>query len=255
MSQDEDDGRSMRGCTSGRGTARPLARGAGPEHVIQALYVLPADGDDHGLASNGTIERSVAAAQSWLAGQTGGRRLRFTGGPVATVRLTESDQQIAAHREFVRDEVERLLGLAGYADPHRVYAVWYDGTSHVSCGGGAWPPELEGSVAALYLRGNYPTADGGRVDCSADLFTADGVTPELNEFKMLHEILHTLGIVSQSAPHHTLRGHVSDDPRDLMYAGPEPWRPAVLDEGHDDYFETGRIDLADLSHSAFLAPA
>jgi hypothetical protein len=244
----------LRGCTSGRGTARPAAGGLGPEHVVQPLYVLPADGDDNGLASDGTIERSVAAMQSWLAGQTGGRRLRVAGGPVATVRVAETDERIAATGEFVRDEVERLLGLAGFADPHRVYAVWYDGTSQFSCGGGAWPPELEGSVAALYLRGNYPAGDGGRVDCSLDRFTADGVAPEINEFKMLHEILHTLGIVSRNAPHHTRSGHVSDDPRDLMYAGSEAWQPSVLDEGHDDYFETGRADLADLSRSPFLAP-
>lgn len=253
MNPATDGGPALRGCTSGRGAARPSARGAGPEHVVEPFYVLPADGADNGLASDGTIERSVAAMQLWLAGQTGGRRLRVAGGPVVTVRLAESDRRIAAAGEHVRDEVERLLGLAGYAGPHRVYAVWYDSTSNFSCGGGAWPPELAGSVAALYLRGNYPAGDGGRVDCALDRFTADGVTPEINEFKMLHEILHTLGIVSRSAPHHTMSGHVSDDPRDLMYAGPETWQPSVLDPGHDDYFETGRADLADLSRSPFLS--
>jgi len=43
---------------------------------------------------------------------------------------------------------------------------------------------------------------------------------------MLHEILHTLGVVATCAPNHTLSGHVSDDPRDLMYAGPLPWQPS-----------------------------
>jgi hypothetical protein len=104
------------------------------------------------------------------------------------------------------------------------------------------------------MRGADPSRDGGRVDCSADHFSADGVTPQINEFKMLHEILHTLRIVSRSAPHHTREGHLADDPRDLMYAGPEPWQPSVLDPRHGDYFDTGRADLADLSRSPFLAP-
>ena len=77
------------------------------------------------------------------------------------------------------------------------------------------------------------------VDCAADQFSADGETPAINEFKMLHEILHTMGIVHPAAPHHTARGHVSDDEHDLMYSGDRPWRPSAIDPGHDDYFQTG----------------
>ncbi len=110
-----------------------------------------------------------------------------------------------------------------------------DGTSTFSCGWGAWPPDLSEQVAALYLQGRY---DG--VDCSLDRFSSDGTTVEINELKMLHEILHTLSLVSWGAPHHTLRGHTSDNPTDLMYGGPLPWEPSVLDVGHDDYYLTGR---------------
>jgi hypothetical protein len=39
-----------------------------------------------------------------------------------------------------------------------------------------------------------------------------------------------------------------------MYAGPLPWRPSVLDVGHDDYYRTGRTDIPDLSRSVFLDP-
>jgi hypothetical protein len=79
------------------------------------------------------------------------------------------------------------------------------------------PPNQQtpGHLAALYLWGAF-----GNVVCADDQFTSDGETPALQEFKLLHEILHTMGIVSLGAPHQVGRGHVSDDAHDLMYAGP-----------------------------------
>lgn len=259
----------LRGCTYGEeragagGSAQTLtsdprssgaasALAATRTYAIQPLYVLPRDGEGS-LGAGGTIGRSVAAMQRWFTQQAGGVRLRFVGGSVPTVCLPETDAQIAAHGAQVRDRLEELLRGEGYDDPHRLYAVWYDGTSTFSCGGGAWPPELLGHVAALYLRGHY-TADGQPVDCSQDRFSSDGTTVEINELKMLHEILHTLGLVGRHAPHHTRDGHTSDDHTDLMYAGPLAWEPSVLDVGHDDYYLTGRTDIPDLSRSVFLDP-
>jgi hypothetical protein len=92
------------------------------------------------------------------------------------------------------------------------------------------------------------------VNCADDPFTADGVTPARNEFKMVHEILHTMGLVHPAAPHHAECGHTGDNPQDLMYAGDQPWDPRVIDPGHDDYFQTGRTDIIDLSRSVFLEP-
>jgi hypothetical protein len=91
------------------------------------------------------------------------------------------------------------------------------------------------------------------VDCSRDRFSSDGTTVEINEFKMLLEILHTLGLVAKRARHHIRAGHTSDSPTDLMYGGDAPWEPSVLDVGHDDYYLTG-TDLPDLSRSVFLDP-
>jgi hypothetical protein len=253
----------LRDCTLGRGigeaggSARKPTRESRPSTAVSApdtnqafairpLYVLPQDGPDHSLATNGTISRSVAAMQQWFAEQTGGTRLRFLAGAVATVRIGETGAQIARRGQYVRDRVEELLQREGYDDPYRLYAVWYDGTSTFSCGGGAWPPKLPGHVAALYLNGP---------NCSQDPFSSDGTTAKLNEFKMLHEILHTLGLVAEGAPHHTLEGHTSDSPTDLMYGGPPGppyWDPSVVDVGHDDYYLTGRTDIPDLSRSVFF---
>jgi hypothetical protein len=97
-------GEPLRGCTLGRGIGRTGGRvrtltsephlgtttsmtRPNDAYVIQPLYVLPRDGKDNGLATDGTISRSVAAMQSWFAGQTGGRRLRILAGTVATVGL------------------------------------------------------------------------------------------------------------------------------------------------------------------------
>jgi hypothetical protein len=221
-------------------------------YAIEPLYVLPRDGSDRGRAVDGTISRSISAMQGWFAEKTGGTRFRFVDGGIPTVRIRETDADIASRGAAVRDRVEELLHDEGYDDPRRLYAVWYEGTSTFSCGGGAWPPTLIGHVAALYLQGRY---DG--VDCAQDRFSSDGTTVEINELKMLHEILHTLGFVAENAPNHTLSGHTSDSPQDLMYAGrpgPPFWDPSELDVGHDDYYRTGRGDIPDLSRSVFLDP-
>jgi hypothetical protein len=210
------------------------------------VFVLPSVG----------LEGSVAAMQNWFVGQTGSRlRIRPE---ISTVVLNETEDQIAAHGEFVRDRIETLLRDMGFDHPFTMYATWYHGVSNHACGGGAWPhgvapppnQQTPGHLAALFLWGHF-----GNVVCAADQFTSNGETPALQEFKMLHEILHTMGIVSPAAPHHVRRGHVSDDPQDLMYAGPLDWRPSVIDAGHDDYFQTGRTDINDLSRSVWLNPS
>ena len=236
---------------------------------IQFLLVLPRQSVEGPLSEltdpfpslvAGSLQRSVSAIQNWFMGQTGSR-LRIQP-EIRTVRLNETDAQIAAHGDKVRDRIEALLRRMGFDQPFTMYAIWYDGTSNHACGGGAWPHgvapppngQTPGHLAALYLRAAYDTPSGQHVNCAADAFSSDGETPAINEFKMLHEILHTMGIVSPAASHHVERGHVSDDAHDLMYAGPDTWLPSVIDAGHDDYFQTGRTDIVDLSRSVWLDP-
>jgi hypothetical protein len=65
---------------------------------------------------------------------------------------------------------------------------------------------------------------------------------------MLHEVMHTIGLVATCAPHQYLAGHVSDSPHDLMWAGDAPWSlPAVLDVGRDDYYLQPNANCPDLS--------
>lgn len=220
---------------------------------IKIIYVVPSDGQDRQLDTDGTLVRTVAAFRKWFERQTG-RMLRldlFNGVPdIAFVRVSRGDAALASVGAFVRDELQRELMALGFNDARKVYAVYYGGTSTWACGGGAWPPTLVGSVAAMYLNG----LPAGPVPCSANRFTSSIDQAGYLELAMLHEIVHTLGFVATCAPHHTRSGHSSDSPIDLMYAGDQAWRPAVLDINRDDYFAHGR-NCGDLARSTFLWPS
>jgi HYR domain-containing protein len=227
---------------------------------IHVMYVLPSDGTDRALDTNGTLANSVGSFETWLAGKTGGRELRldrFLGElDITFFRLAETDAQMEANGAFVRDRIEDELHGAGFNDANKVYAVYYDGRSNFACGGGAYPPTLPGNVAAMYLNG-LPT---GPVPCSTNPFAGPGQPPTYLEFAMLHEILHTLGFVPACAPHQHRAGHVSDNANDLMWAGdgfwvPGGWDAVLLDDGNDDYFGAGIPGCLDLSTSDFLTSA
>ena len=222
-------------------------------YQAKVLYVLPSDGQDQQLDTNGVIDRSVAAFQAWFERQ-GGRRVRidtFQGLlDITFVRLNRTDASIKATGAFVRDELERELRALGLDDPHKIYAIYYGGGSTFACGGGAWPPTLIGDTAALYLLGTPP----GAQPCSLNEFAQSADTPGYWEFGMLHELLHTVGVVATCAPTHTLSGHVSDDPRDLMWAGNQPWVPSLLDVNRNDYFRSRPGRCLDLQDSVFMTP-
>jgi hypothetical protein len=228
---------------------RPDDRSGNQIHV---MYVVPSDGTDRSLDTTGTIATSVSAIERWFEDQSGGRQLRFDLHEgeldITFHRLGRTNAQIASFGPFVRDEIEKDLKQAGFNQAGKIYAVYYDGRSTFSCGGGFWPPTLPGNVVALYLKGEPPGAPA----CATNEFASSPFNPAYWEFAMLHEILHGLGVVARCAPHHTLEGHVSDDPRDLMYAGPQPWQPSLLDAGNDDYFQHEAAGCLDLEDSPFL---
>jgi hypothetical protein len=216
------------------------------------MYVLPSDGIDRHYDTDGSIARSIASFQQWLSGQTAGRTLRFDtyqGNPDITFyRLRRDDATIAASGNLVRDQVEAELLAAGFNDAKKIYAVYYDGSSTYSCGGGPYPPTLVGSAAVLYLRGTPPGARG----CDTNPFTSSVGSPGYREYSMIHEIMHALGFVASCAPDQVLSGHVGTSPQDLMYAGPLPWQPSILDVNRKNYFQTGSTTCLDLDNSVFL---
>ncbi len=221
---------------------------------IKALYVLPSDGQDESLDTNGKIAASVSLFQNWLAGQTGGRKLRmdtYQGKlDITFFRLSKTDAQMQTYSPYVREEIETQLKAAGFTSPEKIYAVYYGGGNPRGCGDSTWPPTSPPGMVVLYLKGTWPNAPA----CSTNpLPSPNG--PGYLEFSMLHEIIHTIGFVPECAPHHTLRGHVSDSSNDIMYAGSKPWNPSILDVNHDDYFMHTNVNCLDLSDSNYLEPA
>jgi hypothetical protein len=222
------------------------------------MYVLPSDRADRAFDTDGTLKNTVSSFQAWLAAKTGGKALRIdtSGGSldITFFRLSRTDAQIRSYGAFVRDQIEAEIKAAGFNAPKKIYAVYYDGTSDTACGGGAWPPTLPGTVAALYLNG----LPDSQVPCSSNQFAAPGGPPTYLEFAMLHEIMHTLGFVATCAPNQWRAGHVSDNPDDLMWAGdgfwvPDGWDKVVLDSGHDDYYKVPTRGCLDLARSRFLS--
>lgn len=217
-------------------------------YQIRAMYVLPSDGKDEKHDLEGRIEQSVRAWNDWLGAQSGGKKLRLDTCDgkldIGFKRLSKTDAEIIAKGAYVREAIEAELPKRG----KKIYAAYYGGGSTYSCGGGAWPPELVGHVGAMYLHGTPP----GPYPC--DSHTLARADDGYFEFGMLHEIFHTLGAAATCAPHQIERGHVSEDPSDLLYRGPEFWKPSVLDLGRDDYWGHGKPGCLDVSKSVFVDP-
>jgi len=234
-------------------TDRPDDVGGNQIHIV---YVVPSDGADRGLDTSGVLSNSAGSFQQRLAGQTGGRQLRvdtYQGRlDISFVRLARTNAQGIAAGAYLRDSLEKDLMALGFAQPGKIYATYYDGGTTFACGSGAWPPALPGRLAGVYLGGG-----AGALPCNANpLATSPTAPPGYLDFAMLHEIMHTLGIVSATAPNHTLSGHVNTSPNDLMYAGPLAWTPSVLDVNRHIYYNPSELPagIYNLATSPYLLP-
>lgn len=206
------------------------------------LYALPSDGTDRNFDTDGTIHRIISSGQRWLASQTGGRHLRydaFDGGlDIAFIRLPRTDAAYLAYGAQIRDTLEKDLRAAGFNQSNVLLLAFYDGRHVDRCASAAWPPSLQGSLGAMYLRG-APTA---ALPCAGNAFAATTVAaPGYWEFVTQHEIFHLLGVVSVWAPNHALSGHVGNDPTDLMYAGSQGWRPSTVDVTKTNYYTASTL--------------
>jgi len=221
---------------------------------IHFFYVLPSDGVDRALDTNGLIAGSVSALRSSFTAQTGGLILppdtQNGALDITFFRLARSDAEIAAMGTSATTGIESELNVAGLLKPNKLYGAYYDGGNSATCASAAWPPRVRGKVGSLYLQG-FSGA------CSAMGFAPAGGTPGYLEFLMLHELMHTAGLAPECAAHSTpnSRAHVSDTARDLMWNGSSQWLlPAVLDSGRDDYFQHGNPNCLDLDVRKNFSP-
>lgn len=218
----------------------------GPQ--VHVIYVVPRGTPDRGLDIGLGIANSVAAFQGWLR-RASGLQIRFDRYEgvldVSFFELSLSDSEMRSLGPYIVTEIENQLATAGQVRLDKRYLVYYDGGSTSVCGGAAWPPTVIGQTAAMYLR----ACDAGPLAAAPD------DAPGYWEFAALHDLIHTLGVVSTDAPHHTSGSpaHVPE-PNDLMYGGgTAPWEPTTVDIDNDDYFASSLTSgLANLAENPFV---
>lgn len=156
----------------------------------------------------------------------------------------------ACRRDLCSTRSESVI--ASTVNPLRAFADRADDVSGPQIRIMAWPPNVPGQVAAMYLQAQ---PSGG--SCAASLVSSPTAPPGYWEFAALHDLLHTFGIVSRSAPHHqdAYPAHVPEND-DLMFTGAWMIGPTmIIDVGNDDYFGPDlSASLASLDASPYVAP-
>lgn len=218
---------------------------------IHLIYMIPSDGVDVGYDTTGAIAGSVGHFQYWLIGKTGlmlrpdiyQDRL-----DISFLKSTRSDAANAAHGTQMLSRLYAEVRAAGFDDPDTKYLIYYDGTNRLTCG-----EAMQGGPAAvLYLKGSVD----GR-SCGDGFSLGHGPRPGFWEFAMLHEVIHTLGMVDSDAPHHydSSPWHVQDA-ADLMHSGGGLWTPTLLDRDNDDYYGLAvPAGVRNLMNDPILVPA
>lgn len=215
---------------------------------IHVMYAIPSDGADAGLDMNETLSKSTGALNTWLMGQTGGRKLRldtFYGVlDVTFVKLPKTDAAYEALGDGKRAGIEQDLNSIAALNPSKIYAVYYDGTNPRNCVEPSRPNASVGRVAIMYLKG-----------CGGQFAATTTAAPGLLEFRMLRGLLRTLGAVSPGAPNYVPDGYVNTDPSDVMYEGPLAWSPSVLDYSKLNYYNPSGLaaGIFNLATSSFLS--
>ncbi len=185
----------------------------GPQ--IHFVYAVPAGGIDRSFDVDGTLDRWAANFNDWLAGQTGGVRLRLDtfGGVLDTtfVQLEETDSQLDAMGFPETPFIENEVSAAGLDDSSKKYLIVYEGADNFGFCGNA-----VGSASVVFLE-----------SCNF----SDWLSMLIG-----HEIFHLLGAVDTCAPHSGMYEETDDNPDDLMAFDVPFQSVALLDPGHDDYW-------------------
>lgn len=227
------------------------------QYQVHVIYAVPSDKLDQQRDTQGVLALSLRAANHFFAQASDQQSIRFDETEdghldVSFLRLPNDDNYYASKLAFAREAVQADVRAAGFSNARKIYLVYYEGSNESSCGNAPNVGSGDG-VTVLYLHGlasyQYP--------CDGNAFSRDINVADYWEFVPLHEVVHTLGFVDSCAPHgQTQPSHTSDDPSDLMYAGSQAWRPAVIDPGRDDYYGANvpKSCSRNLMFSAFLEP-
>ena len=194
---------------------------------VHWVYAIPSDGADGLAALASVMQADAEQIDAWWRGQDPARTLRndvasFPCGTqldVTTVRVARSGAQLSPLQGRFTTIVD-AIEQAGLGATSTKYVVYYDGPTDDAnvCGQGGSDPSGFG-VAVVYYR-----------SCTGVSTAAVAA----------HEVLHSLGAVSRSAPHSCPDGggHTCDNEADLMFPsiGGEPLPSKLLDPDRDDYY-------------------
>jgi hypothetical protein len=205
--------------------------------TLRAFYVV---GSDRSLdpAVPGAIRHEVGVATAWFSDQSGGKRLRFRRDAMGAVTVTSIRSSMTTAQLDALSSAEVLALLRGSGLAVSEYAVvWMHARTGNACGYAS-----QGLVLLAMQQ--------------CDIFPSAGSAfPFGGTYLLVHELTHALGAVPSCAPNTGNGGHVMDDPRDIVYAGPLPrdWDDLMLDPGRDDYFRHGRPGCEDIDTSPLWA--
>jgi hypothetical protein len=206
---------------------------ATPGFAVHVAYVRPPGGTDRLAEWAPRIVGDVAAIDAWWRLQDPTRAPRFDLFPfacaslfgqldISNVTLKQSAGPIGTAFATLRFR----LAEQGFIEPEKMYLFYYDGpveqprVESEVCGAGGSPAGGLPGIAIVFL---------------------DSCAAEENTFRpivAIHELVHALGAVAGTAPHHCSDGHVCDVPNDLLNAslsGTE-LEAHVLDGARDDYY-------------------
>jgi hypothetical protein len=225
---------------------------------VDVFYAHPSDAPDRFGTFATAITSDVAAMDAWFRKQDSTRTIRFDlfpfpGCATTLGKLDLADVTLPQPTAFYRDSRSTFQNLTGSLtspvlhalDPTRKYLVYYDAPISDSrlCGQGSADTDdyITGpSWAIIYAQ-----------SCGVTIGDAG-----LGAVVATHELLHTLGAVTNGAPHGCPQpndGHVCDGMLDILYPflqATTPFDSLLLDLNHDDYYGNG--GAFDLRNSSWL---
>ena len=209
----------------------------GQPTAFRAVYALAAD-QVPTADKVPAISADIAIVNDWFATQTGRtlqpRWTRDTAGAVAVTTIT-LPRTAARYRGASFDSVVADIEAVSPTPTSQRTVVWVDVNSNEGCG-------VTGERTSVLF------------EAACDIHpAADDSWPYGATYLLAHEMTHAFGAVDPCAPHHDSGGHISDDPRDILYIGAKErdWAHLMLDPGHDDYFQTGRSNCPGIETSPY----
>ena len=213
---------------------------------LHAVYVKAAGAPDRALDTGLEIAAAMRDFDAWMRVETGGTGIRldtFDGHlDITYLPLPMSMDEYVESGDCRGDrcpsdvDFERLLIDAGYHDPTKTYAFFYDGgiSPNRLCGG------ARTNSRSLLINLDDFNESGCFIPWRAESLDVFGLGHLVG-----HELLHTLGAVCAAAPLAD-GGFHSSDTKDLMNAGAEG--PGLrLDADRDSYWGSGAPVGCDVS--------